>query len=106
MIATLHELPVNTNRPWSEQELTLLTHYQNSLAITEALLNQIDRTPEAIRVKLKRMNQPAIPRRYWTNTELKFLAEHVNQPLTWLASQLQRSVGSIQTQLSRQEETP
>lgn len=102
--ATLTESPVNPHQPWSALELDLLRHYQHSLAISDALLNQINRSPEAIKLKLKRMNQdtPAQSRRFWTTKELKFLADHADKPLSWLAAELHRSIGSVQTQLDRQ----
>ncbi len=95
------------SRPWTPRELELLIHYRECSALADALFQRLDRTPEAIKLKLKRMNQdtPAQSRRFWTTTELKFLADHADKPLQWLAGELQRSVGSVQTQLNRQRES-
>lgn len=88
---------------WTPRELELLTHYRECRALADALFRRINRTPEAIKLKLKRMNQdpPAQSRRFWTNTELKFLDKNTDKPLEWLAAELNRSVGSVQTQISR-----
>lgn len=95
------------SRPWTPRELELLIHYRECRALADALFRRLDRTPKAIKLKLKRMNQntPAQSRRFWTTTELKFLADHAGKPLRWLAAELHRSVGSVQTQLDRQRES-
>lgn len=89
--------------PWSARELDLLQHYQNSLAISDALLKQINRSPEAIKLKLKRQHQPVYPRKFWTTSELKFLHDHADKPLAWLADQLNRSESCIRLQLHKRE---
>ena len=95
------------SRQWTPRELELLIHYRECRALADALFRRLDRTPEATRLKLKRMNQdpPAQSRRFWTTKELKFLADHMDKPLQWLAAELNRSVGSVQTQLNRQRES-
>ncbi len=91
------------SRRWTPDELKLLTRYRKYLYWGNALFRRFDRTPEAIKLKLKRMDENQFPksRRFWTNTELKFLDKNTDKPLEWLAAELNRSVGSVQTQISR-----
>ena len=93
------------SRRWTPDELKVLARYRKFLYWGNALFRRLDRTPEAIRLKLKRIDQNRFPkaRRFWTTTELEFMADHADKPLVWLAAELNRSVGSTQAKLNRQK---